>query len=51
MWGPALSTGVDGEQFLGAVTVNGRLHLTNASSLPIRGLLSRMESTLTSECL
>jgi hypothetical protein len=46
IWGPALSTGVDGEQYLGAVTLNGELHLTNTSSLPITGLLSKTESIL-----
>jgi hypothetical protein len=46
IWGPALSTGVDGEQYLGAVTLNGKLHLTNTSSLPITGLLSKTESIL-----
>ena len=51
IWGPALSTGIDGEQYLGAVTVNGKLHLTNTSSLPISGLLSRMESILARTCL
>ena len=51
IWGPALSTGVDGEQYLGAVTLNGRLHLTNTSSLPISGLLPRMESLLARTCL
>jgi hypothetical protein len=51
MWGPALSTGVDGEQYLGAVTLNGKLHLTNTSSLPIRGLLPKMESILARTCL
>jgi hypothetical protein len=51
IWGPALSTGVDGEQYLGALTVNGKLHLTNTSSLPITGFLSTMESILARECL
>jgi hypothetical protein len=51
MWGPALSTGVDGEQYLGALTLNGKLHLTNTSSLPINGLLYEMESILASACL
>ena len=51
IWGPALSTGVDGEQYLGAVTLNGKLHLTNTSSLPISGLLSTMESVLARACL
>src|SRR5262249_1633030 len=46
IWGPALSTGVDGEQYLGAVTLNGKLHLTNTSSRTITGLLSKMESIL-----
>ena len=51
IWGPALSTGVDGEQYLGAVTLNGKLLLTNTSSLPIGGLFSRMESLLARACL
>jgi hypothetical protein len=51
MWGPALSTGIDGEQYLGAVTLNGTLHLTNTSSLPVSGLFSRMESILARACL
>lgn len=46
IWGPALSTGVDGEQYVGAVTVDGRLHLTNTSSKPIGGLLEKMEYLL-----
>jgi hypothetical protein len=50
IWGPALSTGVNGEQYPGAVTVNGKLHLTNTSSLPISGLLSKMESILARVC-
>jgi len=51
IWGPALSTGVDGEQYLGAVTLNGELHLTNTSSRPITGLLSKTESILARACL
>jgi hypothetical protein len=51
IWGPTLSTGVDGEQYLGALTVNGKLHLTNTSSLPITGFLSTMESILARACL
>ena len=51
IWGPALSTGVEGEQFVGAVTVNGKLHLTNTSSQPISGLLSQIESILVRSCL
>ena len=51
IWGPALSTGVDGEQYLGAITLNGKLHLTNTSSLPISGFLSRTESMLVRACL
>jgi hypothetical protein len=50
IWGPALSTGVDGEQYLGAVTVSGKLHLTNTSSLPISGLLSEIGSILERAC-
>src|SRR5262249_17687983 len=50
IWGPALSTGVDGEQYLGAVTLNGELHLTNTSSRPVSGLLAGMESILARAC-
>jgi hypothetical protein len=46
IWGPALSTGVNGEQYLGALTLDGKLYLTNTSSLPITGLLPKMESIL-----
>lgn len=51
IWGPALSTGVDAEQYLGAVTLDGKLHLTNTSSLPISGLLAKMETILADACL
>jgi hypothetical protein len=51
IWGPALSTGVDGEQYLGAVTVNNKLHLTNTSSRPVDGIFCGMESILGRACL
>jgi hypothetical protein len=31
LWAPCALRGIDGEQTLGAVTVNGSLHLTNTS--------------------
>lgn len=48
LWGPALSTGVDGEQYIGVNTMNGVMHLTNTSSKPIPGLLAEIEGVLLS---
>jgi hypothetical protein len=43
--------GIDGEQTLGAVTVNGSLHLTHTSPAPIPGLLAGMVEELWKACL
>jgi hypothetical protein len=46
VWAPCALRGIEGEQTLGAVTVNGSLHLTHTSPAPIPGLLARMEEEL-----
>ncbi|HTF65759.1 MAG TPA: hypothetical protein VK638_24025 [Edaphobacter sp.] len=37
LWTPSALRGIEGEQTLGALTVNGSLHLTHTSSKPIPG--------------
>jgi hypothetical protein len=46
LWAPCALRGIEGEQTLGAVTVNGSLHLTHTSAAPIPGLLAGMEEEL-----
>jgi hypothetical protein len=46
LWTPSALRGIDGEQTLGAVTVNGSLHLTHTSPVPIPGLLAEIEDVL-----
>ena len=46
LWAPCALCGIAGEQTLGAVTVNGSLHLTHTSPAPIPSLLARMEEEL-----
>ena len=46
LWAPCALRGIAGEQTLGAVTVNGSLHLTHTSPVPIPGLLAGMEEEL-----
>ena len=50
LWGPAVLIGFDGEQNLGASTVNGRLSLLHTSHRPLPGFLDRLESILSSAC-
>jgi hypothetical protein len=50
LWAPSALRGIDGEQTLGAVTVNGSLHLTHTSPAPIPGLLAGMEEVLRNAC-
>jgi hypothetical protein len=50
LWTPSALRGIDGEQTLGAVTVNGSLHLTHTSPAPILGLLDGMEEELHKAC-
>ena len=35
LWAPCALRGIEGKQTLGAVTVNGSLHLTHTSPAPI----------------
>jgi hypothetical protein len=51
LWAPSALRGIEGEQTLGAVTVNGSLHLTHTSPAPIRGLLAGMEEVLCNACI
>ncbi|MCU1252833.1 MAG: hypothetical protein JWQ49_5862 [Edaphobacter sp.] len=46
LWAPCALHGIEGEQPLGAVTVNGSLHLTHTNPAPIPGLLAGMEEEL-----
>jgi hypothetical protein len=50
LWAPCALRGIEGEQTLGAVTVNGSLHLTHTSPAPIPGLLAGMEEELRKAC-
>ncbi|WP_433984845.1 hypothetical protein RBB78_11010 [Tunturiibacter empetritectus] len=50
LWAPCALRGIEGEQTLGAVTVNGSLHLTHTSPTPIRGLLAGVVEVLRKAC-
>jgi hypothetical protein len=50
LWAPCALRGIEGEQTLGAVTVNGSLHLTHTSTAPIPGLLAGIEQELRKAC-
>jgi hypothetical protein len=50
LWAPVALRGIEGEQTLGAVTVNGSLHLTHTSPTPIPGLLAGVEEVLRKNC-
>jgi hypothetical protein len=50
LWAPCALRGIDGEQTLGAVSVNGSLHLTHTSPAPIPGLLAGVEEVLRKAC-
>ena len=50
LWAPCALRGIEGEQTLGAVTVNGSLHLTHISPAPIPGLLAGIEEELRKAC-
>jgi hypothetical protein len=51
LWAPFALRGIDREQTLGAVTVNGSLHLTHTSPKPIAGLLTGIEEVLRKACI
>ena len=48
MWGPAILTGSPGEQVLGALTVNGALHLTLSNQAPLVQLMPSVVNELMS---
>jgi hypothetical protein len=50
LWAPCALRGIEGEQTLGAVSVNGSLHLTHTSPTPIPGLLAGVEEVLRKAC-
>jgi hypothetical protein len=50
LWAPSALRGIEGEQTLGAVTVNGSLHLTHTSPAPLPGLLAGMKKELRKAC-
>lgn len=50
LWAPCALRGIEGEQTLGAVTVDDSLHLTHTSPAPIPGLLARIEEELHKAC-
>lgn len=50
LWAPSALRGIEGEQTVGAVTVNDSLHLTHTSPAPIPGLLAGMEEVLRNAC-
>ena len=50
LWAPCALRGIEGEQTLGAVSVNGSLHLTHTSPPPIPGLLAGIEEELRKAC-
>jgi NRPS condensation-like uncharacterized protein len=50
LWAPCALRGIEREQTLGAVTLNGSLHLTHTSSAPIPGLLAGIEEELRKAC-
>jgi hypothetical protein len=50
LWAPVALRGIEGEQTLGAVTVNGSLHLTHTSPAPIPGLLVGLVEELRKAC-
>jgi hypothetical protein len=50
LWAPVALRGIEGEHTLGAVTVNGSLHLTHTGPTPIPGLLAGVEEVLRKAC-
>jgi hypothetical protein len=46
LWGPSVFIGIEGEQMIGAATLNGAIHLLHSSYTPIPKLLQTMETAL-----
>ena len=50
LWAPCALRGIEGEQTVGAVTVNGSLHLIHTSPAPIPGLLNCIQDEIRKAC-
>jgi hypothetical protein len=50
LWGPAVLRGVEGEQTIGAATINGSLNLLHTSYAPLPALLMNIEAVLIKAC-
>jgi hypothetical protein len=50
LWGPAILSGLVGEQTIGASTVDGSIFLTHTSHTPPAGLLTAMQGVLVEAC-
>jgi hypothetical protein len=50
MFGPAVRTGLEGQQTIGVATVNGALCLLQTSHTPSEGLLEKTQSVLAQAC-
>jgi hypothetical protein len=50
LWGPCVLQGFEGEQTIGAATVDGSLFLTHTSHIPWEGLLEGMRGVLIEAC-
>jgi hypothetical protein len=46
LWGPSVFVGIEGEQVIGAATLNGAINLLHTSYTPIPKLLQTLEATL-----
>ena len=46
LWGPSVFVGMEGEQMIGAATLNGAIHLLHTSYTPIPKLLQTMGASL-----
>jgi hypothetical protein len=44
--GPSVFVGIEGEQMIGAATLNAAIHLLHTSYTPLLKLLQTMEATL-----
>jgi len=50
LWGPAVLRGIEGEQTIGAATINGSLNLLHTSYAPLPALLRNIEEVLIKAC-
>ncbi|MDQ2738315.1 MAG: hypothetical protein M3Y35_06810, partial [Actinomycetota bacterium] len=50
LWGPTMTTQVDGEQIFGVVTQGGVLRMVNTTRTPLDGLVTHIGELLTFAC-